>query len=409
MLSDDIRNLLVERPLPHSAEAERAILGAIILDNELAHQAIELLKPSDFYVRAHQCIFHAMMSLCDVGQKISPVAISEQLKREQILEQIGGMTYLSKLTSGLPHIADVAASAREVKGHSMLRQIVKVANKMTSEALEGEDEPEIILDHAEQLISDLSGGSRVGAARNPEANIETIIRSIEFPPEYLRSGIIILSYFADVLRHKKLSEDIKVSIVQSGLKVSLIIDSPTGHREEIEKTLEQYGMVVLHKQPPESLTTDPYELAELKSQLRYAEVQIETQRELLAAKKADVESLRAEVKDTRDMVRGFMSLMEGLVSHSSALSAGLKELAQQAAHGQNKALESALDNLSKLIDRGVREEDHDEVIQNLTTIRQQDPGVFQRVYDTLIMGAVSGAAGNYLYAWLQAFIYGLPK
>lgn len=243
----------------------------------------------------------------------------------------------------------------------------------------------------------------------PNRNVEKIIRSIEFPPEYHRSGVTILSYFADVLRHKNLSEEVKVSIEQNGLNVSLIIETPTGRREQIEQTLKIYGMVVLRKQPPESLTTDPYELAELKSQLRYAEVQIETQRELLAAKKADVESLRAEVKDTRDMVRGFMSLMEGLVSHNTALATSLKELAQQAAQGQNKALENALENLSKMLDRGVREEDREEVLQNLTTIQREDPGVFQRVYDTLLMGAISEGAGNYLYSWLLYFVNTLPK
>lgn len=179
-------------------------------------------------------------------------------------------------------------------------------------------------------------------------------------------------------------------------------------------------MVVLRKQPPEFLTTDPYEVAELKSQLRLADVQIETQRELLAAKNADVESLRAEVKDTRALVRHmqeqagedrarFMSLMEGLVSHNTNLATGLKELAQQAAQAQNKALASALENLDKMIERGVREEDREEVIRNFTTIQQQDPGVLRRVYDMLAVGGVTGAAGNYLYAWLQFFIGSLPK
>jgi len=223
-----------------------------------------------------------------------------------------------------------------------------------------------------------------------------------------------------VLRHKNLSEDVKVSIEQNGLKVSLVIDSPTGQRELIEQTLEAYGMVVLRKQPPESLTTDPYELAELKSQLRMADVQIETQRELLAAKNADVESLRAEVKDTKAEMRHireqsgkdrarFMSLMEGLVSHDTALATGLKELAQHAVQAQNVALAGALENLYKVIERGVREDDREEVIQNLTTIQHEDPGVFRRVFDMLAVGGVTGVAGNYVYAWLQFFVGTLPK
>ena len=253
---------------------------------------------------------------------------------------------------------------------------------------------------------------------NPQ--VSRIIRSIEFPPEYHRSGITILSYFADVLRHKNLSEDVKVSIEQSGLNVSLVIESPTGQREQVERTLEAYALVVTGKQPIDTLTTDPYEVAELKSQLRIASAQIESQRDLLLVKNSEGADLKADLKDTKESVKRleqrsdedrarFMSLIETLASHNAALATGLKELAQQAAQAQNAALSGALDNLYKVIERGVKEEDHDEVIQNLATIQQQDSGVFQRVYDVLIAGAMSGAAGNYLYAWLQAFIYGVPK
>ncbi|MGI8997988.1 MAG: DnaB-like helicase N-terminal domain-containing protein, partial [Pyrinomonadaceae bacterium] len=64
---DSNREQMIERPLPHSAESERAILGAIILDNGLVNQAIELLKPEDFYVRAHQLVFRAMLSMSERG------------------------------------------------------------------------------------------------------------------------------------------------------------------------------------------------------------------------------------------------------------------------------------------------------------------------------------------------------
>jgi hypothetical protein len=155
-LDDDTRNQLLEIPLPSSAEAERAILGAIILDNDLAQQAVELLEPKDFYVRANQFIFHAIVSLSESGRELTPITITAELKREGRIEQVGGTLYISELTYGLPHFANIAAYAKVVKGKSILRQLVKVANKITSAALEGEDEPEIILDYAEQLISALS-------------------------------------------------------------------------------------------------------------------------------------------------------------------------------------------------------------------------------------------------------------
>ncbi len=146
------REQMLERPLPHSADAERAILGAIILDNGFVNQAIELLRPDDFYIRAHQFVFRAMIALSERGSEINPILLGEELRREGVVEQVGGISFISELSYGLPHFTNVAAYAKVVKDNSMMRQLVKVANKITSEALEGEDDAEIILDHAEQMI-----------------------------------------------------------------------------------------------------------------------------------------------------------------------------------------------------------------------------------------------------------------
>lgn len=146
------RDQLLERPLPHSADAERAILGAILLDNGLANQAVELLRPDDFYVRAHNLIFRAMVSMSERGAEINPILLAEELKRDGSLEAVGGLPALNELTYGLPHFTNIARYAHIVNGKSSMRQLVKVANIITSEALEEADEPAVILDHAEQMI-----------------------------------------------------------------------------------------------------------------------------------------------------------------------------------------------------------------------------------------------------------------
>lgn len=153
---DRHRDQMLERPLPHSADAERAILGAIILDNNLIAQAVELLKPEDFYVRAHQFVFRAMIRLFEKSGEISPIIVGEELKKEGELEQVGGLTLISELTYGLPHFTNVAAYAKVVKDHSIVRQLIKIANKITNEGLEGEDEAAIILDHAQEMIFSLA-------------------------------------------------------------------------------------------------------------------------------------------------------------------------------------------------------------------------------------------------------------
>ncbi len=149
---EPIRDPILERALPNSPDTERAILGAIILDNSLVAQAVELLKPSDFYVPSHRRIFMAMIALFERGSEINPILIAEELRRDNSLDSSGGVLFLTNLTNGLPHVTSIVQFAKVVRGKSLLRQLVKVANKITAEALEEEDEPQHILDHAEHAI-----------------------------------------------------------------------------------------------------------------------------------------------------------------------------------------------------------------------------------------------------------------
>lgn len=146
----------LERALPHSAEAERAILGGVVLDNSLISQAIELIKPEDLYVPSHRRIFVAMIALFERSAEINPILIGEELKKENALESVGGISFIANLTYGLPHSTNIAHYAKVVRGKSMLRQLIRAAGKISQEALEAEDEPEIILDHAEHAIFQLA-------------------------------------------------------------------------------------------------------------------------------------------------------------------------------------------------------------------------------------------------------------
>ena len=151
---DPIREF--ERSLPNSSEAERAILGGVLLDNALISQAVELLRNDDFYVPSHRRVFAAMIALFERGAEINPILIGEELKKDNALESVGGISFITNLTYGLPHSTNIANYAKVVRGKSMLRQLIRAANKITQEALEQEDEPEIILDHAEHAIFELA-------------------------------------------------------------------------------------------------------------------------------------------------------------------------------------------------------------------------------------------------------------
>src|SRR4029453_17738879 len=132
---DPIREQSLERSLPHSAEAERAILGSILLDNGLISQGIELLRPEDFYVPSHRRIYAAMIALFERGGEINPILIGEELKKENALESVGGIGFMTNLTYGLPHSSNIAHYAKIVRGKSMLRQLAKTSKKNKQEAL----------------------------------------------------------------------------------------------------------------------------------------------------------------------------------------------------------------------------------------------------------------------------------
>ena len=171
---DLIRDHAFERALPNSSEAERAILGAILLDNGLISQAIEQLRPEDFYVPSHRRIFIAMIALFERGGEINPILIGEELKKENALEAVGGISFITNLTYGLPHSTNIAHYSKIVRGKSMLRQLVKTSNKISQEALAEEDEPEIILDHAEQAIFALADER----TRQGFSHVEPIAREV---------------------------------------------------------------------------------------------------------------------------------------------------------------------------------------------------------------------------------------
>src|SRR4029078_5904947 len=115
---DPIRDRSFERSLPNSSEAERAILGAVLLDNGLISQAIELLRPEDFYVPSHRRIFNAMVALFERGGEIKPNLIGEELKKETALESVGGISFITNLPYVLPHTTNIAHYAKVVRART---------------------------------------------------------------------------------------------------------------------------------------------------------------------------------------------------------------------------------------------------------------------------------------------------
>ena len=141
-----------DRTLPHNLEAERSVLGAILIHNDAFNQAAEVLNPRDFYRDAHRRIFEKMIQLSERGNAIDFITLKEELSKSGELDEVGGPAYVASLVDGLPHATNVEHYARIVREKSTLRNLIFSANKILATAYEAELEPNLILDEAEQSI-----------------------------------------------------------------------------------------------------------------------------------------------------------------------------------------------------------------------------------------------------------------
>jgi replicative DNA helicase len=145
-------NATLERPLPQNLEAERSILGAILLDNHALNAAIENLKPEDFFLEQHRRVFNQMIALGESQQAIDLVTLTESLHRVGELESSGGAPYLAALADGMPRVSNVEHYARIVREKALLRNLIHATHNIQQRALEGEDGADTILDNAESSI-----------------------------------------------------------------------------------------------------------------------------------------------------------------------------------------------------------------------------------------------------------------
>ena len=160
----------LERPLPQNLDAERSILGAILLDNHALNAAIENLKAEDFFLEQHRRVFNQMIALGENQQAIDLVTLTESLHRVGELESSGGAPYLASLADGMPRVSNVEHYARIVREKALLRNLIHATHNIQQRALEGEDGADTILDNAESSIFALAE-DRVKAGLIPVKDI----------------------------------------------------------------------------------------------------------------------------------------------------------------------------------------------------------------------------------------------
>ena len=256
----------------------------------------------------------------------------------------------------------------------------------------------------------------------PDSNFVTIDKniiekSIEFPPEHYQAGISILSYFGEVLKAKHPESNAKIRIEQDDGIVRLHIHSPNGDKEIIEKTLEEYTLVVSEKAPPESLFDDDYQVMALENKLEIAKMEVrQTHRMLTISERKSnerVRSLEEEVSFMRKQIANQLSQAESntsLLSNSMEINQKLvvANIDQNSKLIDNlieqtwfsKSVSEALVHIKQKLDEGVEPKDKEEIEKSLITIRDNAPEVIPDL-EEMLQNTLYGVSGNIVFQWLQ--------
>jgi len=148
-----------DRPLPHNLEAERCILGAVLLDNQALATAMQVVRAEDFFLPQNRHIFTAMVELATQAQAIDTITLMERLATRGNLENAGGVAYLSQLADGLPRVSNVGHYARIVKEKAVLRSLIYAAASIQEQALAGHEAGSTLCTQATQTFSTISASS----------------------------------------------------------------------------------------------------------------------------------------------------------------------------------------------------------------------------------------------------------
>jgi replicative DNA helicase len=151
-----LTDLLTSRIPPHNLEAERAVLGSVLLERESLPRALELLRPPDFYKEGHRKIFEAMIALFDRSEPVDHLTLTDELKRRGEMEEVGGVAALAGMIDEASTAAHLAAYAGIVRKKALLRELIRVATEVIGMSYDAADDVDRLLDDAERRIFALS-------------------------------------------------------------------------------------------------------------------------------------------------------------------------------------------------------------------------------------------------------------
>ncbi|MBM3310964.1 MAG: replicative DNA helicase, partial [Candidatus Aminicenantes bacterium] len=148
--------LFLKKTPPHSPEAEKIVLGGILVNPKNLNVVLSAVSPEEFYRDANRTILTTIARMVDRGLPIELLSLSEELRREGVLEDVGGAAYLASLMDGVPRSLNVEYYAKVIKEKALLRRLILSSAKIISASYEEKDEADELLNAAQAAIVDVA-------------------------------------------------------------------------------------------------------------------------------------------------------------------------------------------------------------------------------------------------------------
>ncbi len=174
---------MIEKIPPHNEEAEKSILGASMLSKDALLDIMDIVKPRDFYSEMHKEIFTAIRELYSRNEPIDTLTVSEELKKRNSLEMVGGRAYIASLSSGVPSTANAGQYAKIVAEKAVLRKLIAASTDIIEEAYKEAMDADVVLDYAERGIFEIAQAKQ---SKDVAALKDVLIKNIEIIDEASR-------------------------------------------------------------------------------------------------------------------------------------------------------------------------------------------------------------------------------
>ncbi len=142
---------------PHNVEAEQSVLGAIFKSSEALPRAMEIIHAEDFYRGPHYKIFKAMVELFEINEPIDLLTLSDRLRKNEDLDAVGGVEYLSQLEETVPTAAAISYHCKLIREKKILRELIGTATTIVQKSYEDKTEVNALLDESEKSIFEIAG------------------------------------------------------------------------------------------------------------------------------------------------------------------------------------------------------------------------------------------------------------